>query len=105
MRQRALAVEDPAAAFWAQVERGGEFECWPWQGLVDRRRRAYWCIAGGTVRAQRLAYALGWRQQAAGPVSPQCGQLTCCNPAHLGLSIVAFGAAGWQMLSDAGESY
>lgn len=69
--------------FWSRVEKGGEEECWPFQGPVDKDGYG-WCMAAGERKAHRVAWVL-----TRSPIPEKtsvlhsCDNPGCCNPAHL----------------------
>jgi HNH endonuclease len=76
-----------AADFWSYVERRSEKECWAWLGYVDSKGFGTFEIAG---RKSRTTARLAW-ELTRGPIARgyvvrhDCGNRTCCNPAHLRL--------------------
>lgn len=68
------------AHFWAKVEIGLDFECWPWRGPLSPNGYGRYRKTG----AHRVSYAL-----IKGPVPDDvlirhsCDNRPCCNPHHL----------------------
>ncbi len=73
-----------AADFWSRVRRGGELECWEWQG--SKPGRGYGQIRwGGAMRAtHRMAWELTFGVIPPGMfICHKCDNPPCCNPSHL----------------------
>lgn len=82
--------------FWAQVDKRGAAECWPWTGYIMRNGYGSFGMRG-TRLAHRIAYQYAVGQIPEGRVldhlchtrDPQCADTVncphrrCCNPAHL----------------------
>lgn len=78
-------LTDPAARFWAKVDRTTGDACWPWTARLDRD--GYGTLkmpTGRSIRAHRFAYEL-----LVGPIPEGlvidhlCRNRRCVNPAHL----------------------
>lgn len=76
-----------ADRFWAMVKRGGEYDCWPWQGAtttggygtisIDSDRK-------GPEKAHRVAFAVTFGPIPTGLfICHHCDNPPCCNPDHL----------------------
>lgn len=71
-------------AFWANVDRQGQQQCWPWLLTLKPSGYARIVIRGKRYRVHRLAYELS-----VGPIPEGhelhhvCEVKHCCNPAHL----------------------
>lgn len=78
-------LDDMAGRFWGEVAVGLAGDCWEWQGEVDGRGYGQFRVWAQRLRAQRIAYSLHFnRDVAPGLIVVQtCGNLRCCNPAHL----------------------
>jgi hypothetical protein len=76
-----VSIED---RFWANVERRGPGECWPWTGDADGHGYGRITVGGKRARASRMLWSL-----AHGPVPDDlhvlhhCDNPPCVNPAHL----------------------
>lgn len=72
------------AFFWANVDEGGEDDCWLWQRRLTSRGYGQMRGFDGQVSSHRFAYEL-----LVGPVPEGlqldhlCRNRACCNPAHL----------------------
>lgn len=81
-----LLTDEATAAFWANVDRLGENECWLWTGLINHNGYGTFKITGQPLyRAHRYSLTL-----ARGEAIPdgmlachRCHVRRCVNPAHL----------------------
>lgn len=70
--------------FWAQVDRRGDDECWPWLGSLDGGGYGQIRTGGRRVKAHRFAYELLVGPIAEGLVIDHlCRSRSCANPKHL----------------------
>ena len=74
----------PEEAFWLQVKKGGENDCWPWIGLTDSNGYGLFDRDGKRHVASRRAFEL------TNGLLPDniyachtCDNPPCCNPKHL----------------------
>jgi hypothetical protein len=81
-----VASAEDQERFWSLVAKGGEDDCWPFEGKTNRDGYGVLTWRGRWVLAHRVAYGL-----ATGAVldsltiirhGPHCLR-RCCNPAHL----------------------
>lgn len=79
--------QDPAARFWAKVDKQGPDDCWGWTARLTPDGYGQFREGGKgsrNVRAHRFAYEL-----MIAPIPPgllvchTCDNPICCNPAHL----------------------
>jgi hypothetical protein len=81
-----MSIAELAARFWAQVDKRGPNDCWPWRGPRDRK--GYGCAYTGRGGLSRLAHRFAWTL-INGPVPAgllichHCDNPPCCNPTHL----------------------
>lgn len=61
--------------------------CWEWTGHITRDGYGQFKLAGKTVRAHRLAYAMFKGRVDTRDVHHECYNSKCVNPAHLTLII------------------
>ncbi len=90
------ATDPRERRFWAQVDRRGDDECWPWMGFCQKNGYGQYGTTGARL-AHRIAY-----QYLVGPIpkglvldhlchtrdvecadNEACVHRRCCNPAHL----------------------
>lgn len=80
-------LDDMAGRFWSSVDVGLASDCWEWQGAVDERRYGQFVVWEKRLRlhAHRIAYSLYYDRDIPPTlvVVQTCGNLRCCNPAHL----------------------
>lgn len=71
-----------AARFWANVDRRGPDECWPWLLSCNRGGYGQARLLSKKERAHRIAFFLTHGRW---PVVARhsCDNPPCCNPAHL----------------------
>jgi len=75
-----------ATAFWNNVDRGEEGECWPWQRAKESQGYGVFSLGGKSHGAHRIAYALAHGADAIKPglmVRHRCHNPSCVNPEHL----------------------
>lgn len=78
------ATAQQVTAFWMQVNRGAEDECWPWTGYQeDGYGRVF--HEGKMTGAHELAitFTTGERRTAGLDTCHSCNNPVCCNPSHL----------------------
>jgi hypothetical protein len=75
------------ARLWAQIERGGRDECWPWLGGVTSTGRGQIRLGDETRCPVHVAvYELLVGPIPAGhEIHHECEMAICCNPAHMRL--------------------
>lgn len=87
MPQRASGgrfVSNAPEDLWRRVDVRTPDECWPWKGPGDKDGYGRMKIGDGTVRAHRVAWALGHGFDPGDAlVLHRCDNPPCCNPAHL----------------------
>jgi hypothetical protein len=75
------------ATFWAQVDKRGPDECWPWIGPTwsDGLDYGRFTVNKHNYRAHRLAYELtnNIKLESAVHILHSCDNPPCCNPGHL----------------------
>lgn len=70
--------------FWAQVDRRGEEECWPWLGAKTRHGYGRPMICGSRQMAHRLSLQFSTGQNPADLFAlHSCDNPNCVNPRHL----------------------
>lgn len=70
--------------FWAQTERRGPDECWPWKGRTRATGYGQTSVYGKLVEAHRFSYELLVGRIPIGlEVDHLCSNRGCVNPAHL----------------------
>lgn len=72
-------------AFWMNVGRQGDDECWLWNGYRDEDGYGRFFIGGRMVGAHELAltFTTGERRLPRLDTCHSCGNPPCCNPRHL----------------------
>jgi HNH endonuclease len=84
---RVYAVKSLEERFWAQVDRQGDDECWPWTGHLSRgygQFHVQYVSPRRTIRPHRFSYEL-----LVGPIPDGlqldhlCRNRACVNPQHL----------------------
>ncbi len=69
---------------WADVEKGGADDCWPWKGATNNHKHGQFTLNRTGYYAHRVSFEL-----ANGPIPDglmvchHCDNPPCCNPAHL----------------------
>jgi hypothetical protein len=77
-------TQSDAARFWAKVRKGGEDECWLWQGGMMKSGYGVFSLDGKRVRAHRYAYVISAGALERGlEVLHSCDVRACQNPRHL----------------------
>ncbi len=73
------------SAFWLNVSRLGDDECWPWTGSMDNDGYGIFFFGGGLVGAHELAvtFTTGEVRLPELDTCHRCGNRICCNPGHL----------------------
>jgi len=77
--------------FWAKIRKGGEDECWEWEGYRGQDGYGQYWVGYRNFRAHRIAWLLTYRES----ISPGlcvmhvCDNPPCCNPSHLKLGTIA----------------
>lgn len=70
--------------FWAQVEKRGKSECWPWTGARTKHGYGRPMIDGKRVMAHRLALQFATGRDPEGLFAlHSCDNPNCVNPGHL----------------------
>jgi hypothetical protein len=100
--RRVVSQAGPLATFWANVDKRGPNECWPWKRppMAQGYGQLQW-LDGTVWYAHRIAYFLAYGEIPAGdprdpieldhvchdhrvcPETNRCPHRLCCNPAHL----------------------
>lgn len=82
-----LKTLTPEQRFWARVQRGGETQCWPWEGSTGKKGHGEFFVSPEQGRVPAHAYAL---EIASGQRCPEgleachrCDNPPCCNPRHI----------------------
>lgn len=79
-QKRILSIE----AFWKNVDKKGEDECWNWIGPKVPSGYGVGCVMGKRGYAHRIAYKLVKGEIPDGfNVCHSCDNPSCCNPNHL----------------------
>jgi len=77
--------------FWSKIKKGGEDECWEWQGCRGWDGYGQYWFGYRNFRTHRIAWILTYKE----PVPPElcvihvCDNPPCCNPSHLKLGTKA----------------
>ncbi len=69
--------------FWANVDRRGPDECWPWTGRVNADGYGRFWLNGKTYQAHRVSLMFDGRDPGALCGLHACDNRPCCNPKHL----------------------
>lgn len=73
-----------ASAFWDKVQKGGENECWKWNGTIGFDGYARLTFKKKQYRAPRVAVMISGRQiKETDHACHSCGNAWCCNPSHI----------------------
>jgi hypothetical protein len=79
-------LADPVPRFWANVDRGGEDDCWPWTGCDRGNGYGVFNVRGKATLVHRFSYELHVGPLPEGLVIDHlCRNRACVNPAHLDL--------------------
>lgn len=77
----------PEQRFWAKVKRGGNAQCWPWDGSTWAKGHGEFFVSPERGKVPAHAYAL---EVATGQPCPvgleachRCDNPPCCNPRHI----------------------
>ena len=71
-------------SFWPRVSVGQPWECWEWEGPVNRSGYGLFSLDGDQAMAHRMAWWLGVGEVfIGGNICHHCDNPGCCNPAHL----------------------
>lgn len=84
MNETIADVVTRVTEFWANVNRGREWDCWPWTGYQeDGYGRFFW--EGRMFGAHELAltFTTGERRTPGLDTCHSCNKPICCNPNHL----------------------
>jgi len=79
-----VPLERAVERFWANVEKGGADDCWPWTGYLYKTGYGGTEFSGKPIYAHRLAWIVHY-----GPITGSlevlhsCDNPPCCNHAHL----------------------
>lgn len=88
-RSPALSLKTltPGQRFWLKVERGGDDECWPFKGAVDKFGHGSFFVSPQRGRVPAHSYALELKTGEQCPEGKECchhcDNPPCCNPSHL----------------------
>lgn len=82
---RLLAGPPLSERFWANVDRRGSEECWPWKASLTCNGYGNFWDGKRMRHASQLAYELTKGPHKGLDVMHSCDNRPCCNPAHLSL--------------------
>jgi len=75
---------DDIERFWSYVDIKGFFDCWEWQGFIDKDGYGQFWLNGKIILAHRLAYELYYGAIPEGTqINHRCNNPKCCNPFQL----------------------
>jgi hypothetical protein len=69
--------------FWSFVARGGDDDCWLWQGGTFGRGYGAFKVAGKQMRAHRISYFIAHGELPQLNICHTCDTPGCMNPGHL----------------------
>jgi hypothetical protein len=69
--------------FWSFVVRGGNNDCWLWQGGTSSRGYGQFGLGGKMVSASRVSYLIAREELPQLNICHSCDTPGCVNPAHL----------------------